>query len=128
MGRRAWVIGLVLLAGCATLLNPFQPGSGVSASVAQRWGCDRDAVAQEAEEARRGLKVGQNWIPQVGWNACTVLARVGAPTEVDLQQTAYGRSASWWYKSGYDVHLVSLEAHEGRVTGQPTWTVTYVGW
>ena len=114
--------------GCAT----FQPGAGVDRRLSEQWACDHEFVQQMAAEAKAELEASRftNWIPQVGWDACQVLARIGAPKDTELQQTTAGRSASWWYQDtsyGGDpsvLHLVSLE-HK-PATGR--WVVTYVGW
>jgi len=112
----------VLGSGCATLFNPFQPGARVTPQVADRWGCEYGQVMGAAEQAKEALEIGKNWIPQVGWTACRVLAFTGAPTEVDLQQSSLGRSANWWFRGNSDVHLVTLEQQGSQ------WVVDYVGW
>lgn len=107
------------------MMNPYQPGSRVTPEVCERWGCDWPAVQARADELKADLELGQNWIPQVGQDACEVLARVGAPTDVDYQQTTMGRSASWWYQmQNTDAHLLSLDLDPE--TGD--WFVSYVGW
>lgn len=68
------------------------------------------------------LPDGRAYVPQVGWNACSLMAHVGAPDDVDRQQTADGRHATWWYRSETDVKMVTL-TQDGR-----QWIVDYVGW
>ena len=124
MSERIFLLTFALmLTGCLALFAVHQPGEGVRPSLAQQWGCDYEEVMREAERARQELGPGENWIPEVGWTVCELLSWVGAPQEVDLQQTPYGRSASWWYRTDRDVHLVTVELREdGR------WVVDYVGW
>lgn len=125
---RGSVLLCLLLSGCA-LFAVHQPGSGVTKSFAARWNCSYETVMGEAERAKADLPSGSLWVPQVGWTACKLLGRTGAPQDVDLQQSAYGRSASWWYRSGSSgsTHLVTLELQtEGTLRGQ--WVVDYVGW
>lgn len=106
-------------AGCA--LN--QPGQGVTRNIAMSWGCNYEVVRHRAKESKARLTAGHHWIPQVGWDACDLLANIGAPRDVDKRQSTYGRSASWWYPKGeYDVRLVTL-AQDG-----PRWVVDYVAW
>lgn len=113
------------LAGCAAAMNavtPFQPGSGVSERLASEWGCDYASVVNGVAVANGAKPAGSHFIPEVGWDACRMLSYVGAPSDIDRQQTTAGRSASWWYKSGDEVHLVDLVQNGGR------WVVHYVGW
>lgn len=117
--RLAVVLVLVTVAGCQ-----FQPGQGVSPTFASQWGCNYTEVMEQADRLAERLPAGKVYVPQVGWTACELLAHNGRPTEIDRQQTAYGRSASWWYSSttSYETHLVSLTLRSGR------WVVDYVGW
>ena len=117
------IVAITVLTGCAT----FTPGAGVSPRVSQNWGCDHAAVQAEIAVAKEGLGMMEEWIPQVGWDACKLLARNGIPTRVEYQQSTYGRSASWWYDNGSTLHLVTLELVAGRVMGA-RWVVSYVGW
>lgn len=123
---RAMIAILALtLAGCASLMDigkPHQPGFGVDATFASQWGCDYDEVVEHAADAKERLPAGQRYIPQVGWTACTLMARVGVPQDIDRQQSDFGRGASWWYQTSNDMKLVSLE-HQGS-----GWRVSYVGW
>lgn len=112
------VAPVILVAGCATM----QPGQGVDADFASRWGCDYGAVMARAESLDERLSPGKMWVPQVGWDACDLMAHNGQPDDVDHQQSRYGRSASWWYRVGdYDMRLISLDLEDGE------WVVTYVG-
>ena len=115
---------LLVLLSC----TPFRPGQGVTPDFATAWGCDAGDIATRASALDSALEAGHVYIPQVGWTACDVLAHNGTPTRVDLQQTAYGRSASWWYEcpdcDQPTVHLLSLNYDPDRVA----WVVTYVGW
>jgi len=127
-----WILLLALVSfgGCASLFNAWMgidfdlPGRGVNDRVAQQWNCRADRVQIAAEEYRKELSVGQTFVPQVGWNACELLARMGAPRDYNLQQTTSGRSASLWYGRGTDPHLVSLDLNPTR----NEWVVTYVGY
>lgn len=121
---RALALGVALLfvAGCGLY---FQPGAGVTPALAEQWRCDHEDVARMAEEARAELPPGQQWAPKVGWDACELMARIGAPSDTQTQQTEYGYTADWWYRTGSDTHLVSLEL---RTAAAGRWVVTYVSW
>lgn len=115
--------GALLLAalGCATM----QPGQGVDETFAREWGCSYEHVMERAEELKERLPDGKMWTPQVGWDACELMARNGKPDRVDKQSSRYGTSASWWWEvseDGYtDMKLVSLEYEDGE------WVVDYTG-
>ena len=115
-----------LLGGCTAinggLQPPDRPGVYVRDEAAARWGCRGDYVRVAAGEFAKTLPAGHVYTPQVGWTACELLARVGEPREVDLQQSQFGRSASLWYGSPQDPHLVRLVQDGAR------WRVDYVGW
>lgn len=120
--RAAWIpVVLFVVSACIPM---YQPGQGVTPAFAAQWGCKYEDIMIGAEQYAAQLPAGQVYIPQVGWNACNLLAHNGRPTRVDHQQTAYGRSASWWYhaQGSSEAHLVSLEYRDRR------WIVDYVGW
>jgi hypothetical protein len=126
--RRLLILVLLLLAGCA-LANelshgPDYPGSGITFDTASRWGCNFVIVKKEAERLIAELSPGQTYVPQVGWDACTLMAHNGAPRDYDYQNTRHGRFASLWYGSPTNPHLISMEHNEA--SGK--WTITYVGW
>lgn len=122
---------LAALTGCATA----QPGQGVTADFATAMGCDVEEVRQRAADVKLGLSAGRTYIPQVGWDACEMLARVGKPTSIDRQQVGDQRSMSWWYTTDTKARLVTLDFDVTRLksivgagySGCP-WVVSYVGW
>lgn len=135
MERFAWLGLPILVLGCAIA----QPGHGVSAEFAGRYGCSAELIAKRAEVYHQRLQRGRQFIPQVGWDACELMARNGAPDDVDRIQSAYGQSHNWWWHSDAGAHLVTLERHSGEpkwVGDCPDgecriispWVVTYVGW
>lgn len=117
----AWMrlLGLISLTAC---LPTLQPGQGVRPEFVGQWGCDYPSVMERAERLEAELPDGRAYIPQVGWSACSVLSHIGAPYDVDRQQVAGRRSATWWYRAGDDVRMLSL-VQDGR-----QWRVDYVGW
>ena len=80
-----------------------------------------------AETLKRGLEHDHQYIPEVGWDACSLLAHNGSPTEIDYQTSEYSRSMSWWYHEVEDVHLVTLDYRPDN-RGGSNWIVSYVGW
>ena len=82
----------------------------------------RKAVQDRAIQKSADLPLGHEFIPQVGWTACELLASEGQPTRVELQQTTEGRLARWWYQNEDETHQVSLRLD---LTG---WVVDYVSW
>jgi hypothetical protein len=122
------LVAALALTSCAALNElshgPDYPGSGINYDTASRWGCNAAIIKIEAQELIADLEPGKTYIPQVGWDACKLLAHNGAPRDYDYQMTRYGRSASLWYGSPMNPHLVSMEHNEA--SGK--WTITYVGW
>lgn len=119
---RLFVIALLATAaGCASLNRQLY---GIpSPAFSQSYGCHGEHTAngrrmavEKQQDERRGP-----YIPQVGWNACRVLMEWGKPRDVNTQQGAHGRSATWWYGSGMDPIMVTLQERSGR------WIVDYVG-
>lgn len=143
---------LVALAACATLGVAAGPGRVVTPADAERWGCDYEEVMAMTENAKQNASSSDRYfVPQPEWTACQVLATVGAPNDVDSQSVAGRRSVSWWFRSGYDSHLVSLvstDRCDARDTSPAVtdttlmaridralagatcspWVVDYVGW
>jgi hypothetical protein len=119
-----------LLSGGCALFNAWWgidfevPGRGVTSGVAQQWGCDVDRVKANASEYRKQAGVGGVFIPQVGWDACELLARTGAPRDHTIHQSAHGQAASWWYGNSMEAHLVTLILDERR----GRWVVDSVNW
>ncbi len=116
--RHVWMGLVAFLVGCLAL----QPGQGVQPDFVGQWGCDYPEIMERAERLKAELPEGRAYIPQVGWSACSVLAHVGQPDDVDRQQLGNQRSATWWYRTDDDVKMLSL-TQEGR-----QWRVDYVGW
>lgn len=121
---------LAALPGCS-LFNAWWgldfevPGRGVTSSVAQQWACDIEAVQANAARYRREAGFGSVFIPQVGWDACELLARTGAPREHTIHQVGGVRAASFWYgtPNAGRAHLVTLTQNDrGR------WIVDGVHW
>lgn len=120
-------------------MNPytpdFYPADGVTPAIASRYGCDLKAVQARFTPLFDSLKATKSpsYIPQVGMDACNVLAHVGAPSRIGQQQTADGRSETWWYHkraiSSRDAktHMVTLQLTQGKPGSSP-WVVDYVGW
>lgn len=120
----------VTLAACASMnrhFGYFRPGQGVTPSIAAEYGCIAKSIESLAATLKESLPPGRNYVPEVGWDACTLMAHNGTPTSIDHQQTATMRAQSWWYQSNAEVHLVTLQYTPGRTEGSP-WVVTYVGW
>lgn len=131
--RRCIVLLLVLLltaatGGCASFnqgRGMFLPGQGVTEDFAVRYRCTAEVIKNAAEALNARRPSGQNYIPQVGWDACELMAHNGRPTRIDHEQTADGRYQNWWYQSNTDAHLVTLEYDPKRLR---PWVVSYVGW
>ena len=116
---------LIGVLGCGAI---HTPGSGVSPVASTSVGCSYEWIMAKAESLKVGLEYRYQYIPQVGWDACDLLAHNGVPSEVDRQTTEFSRSLSWWYhEADGDVHLVTLDYRPGKRTGSK-WVVTYVGW
>ena len=117
---------VLLLSGCATVGRALHPQDGpgvyVTDSQAAVWGCRGEYVRLAADDYAKNLPAGHVYQPQVGWDVCELLARVGAPREHEMQQSTYGRSASLWYGEPMDPHLVRLVQDGAR------WKVDYVSW
>lgn len=120
------LLAVLVLSGCATMGRALQPqdapGVYVTDNKAAVWGCRGEYVRLAATDYAKKLPAGKVYIPQVGWDVCELLARVGDPREVELQQSQYGRSASLWYGSPSDPHLVTIEQQGSK------WVIDYVGW
>lgn len=115
---RTLVAGLaVLAAGCATM----QPGQGVDEGFARSWGCSYEQVMERAEELEERLPEGRMWTPQVGWDACELMARNGKPDDTDRTYTNYSTTATWWWQTDDGLKMVSMELVKGG-----EWEVTYV--
>lgn len=114
------VLILLATAGCASA--PFGPGHDVNPGWANRWECQLSDVERLTQEAVAGTPKGQVLIPQVGWDACHLMAALGVPQRTDLQQTTSGRYTTWWYEGYGQAHMVTLE-NRGAL-----WVVNYVGW
>lgn len=112
----------LLLSSCAGVGSP---GYMVSEDVAHRWGCNTVIVQRAAEVAAQELTPGHVWVPQVGWDGCDLLARVGAPREYERQQSRYGRSASLWYGTPSSPKLVRMEQVD---EANNKWQIVYVSW
>lgn len=113
------IVASMMLAACAK----NQPGHRVDPGFAAAWGCDHVDVHERAEYYRADLPTGHSFVPRVGWDACELMARVGRPRDIDLQQYGAVTETHWWYPKGdYDVRLVSLRQGAGQ------WTVRYVDW
>ena len=115
-----WLTSWALIGACSS----FRPGTDVAPEVAHAWGCSVSAVQQRAVVLDSLLPAGKVYIPQVGWDACELLAHNGSPTRIELQQTADVRAANWWYQSEEVAHLVGLQLDPRTMR----WFVTYVGW
>ena len=118
--RIAIAVLAMAMTGCATMDAAMH---GIPPAFSESWGCDgentntgRMMTLEEQRAERRGP-----YLPQVGWNACRVLAELGVPRDIDRRQSAYGRSATWWYGGGSNLLMVTLEERSGR------WIVDYVG-
>lgn len=108
-----------LATGCVTFASgPVH----VDERVATAYGCDAELVRLRAVEVSKDLGAGRVWVPQVGWNACNLLAHNGTPNDIDTQTSEYGRSATWWYRGYRESRMVRLEWRA------PDWRVIYVGW
>lgn len=119
----AAMLGLMafVLAGCASSGLPYPRW----AEVGRQWGCDPLEVQQANQEAHRGRQNGFEYTPEVGWDACELLAKAGEPRDVDMVQTEAGRSYNLYYRrlTGGDTHLVTLEQDDSGV-----WRVAMVVW
>lgn len=126
MVRFVAALASMVLAACATgaVIAGDQPGGGVDQDLAHAWGCNSVVVQQKAEEYRAALPAGRVYMPQVGWDACELLARVGAPRNINRQQSTTGRSAHWWYGPRSSPTLVRLEQYQ---EANNKWRVVYVG-
>jgi hypothetical protein len=137
---RSTAVQLVLILAFTAACGLYQPGRGVTPSLASSVGCAITEVRARAEALRETLPSGYTFTPEVGWDACELLAHVGAPSRIERQQNEYGRYMSWWYQTylgagvGYDTRLVSLAYQpsefdaRGVRTAKFRWAVTYVGW
>jgi len=125
MHRLACYAILIPLIAC----TPFRPGQGITPEAARDYGCDYESLVDHADTLTTRLSgESYQYIPQVGWDACELLAHNGTPTRVEHQETAEGqRYMSWWYQAEDETHLVSLvwQPTEGKVS---SWIVNYVGW
>lgn len=128
---RTVLLATLFLFGCVV----HRPGAGVTPDFARSLGCDPDVIRSRAAALKAALPAGRTYIPKPGWDACELMAHVGAPQKIDQQATTTTRSMSWWYEYSEGVHLVTLSFDAdkakllpgGLVAGCP-WIVTYVGW
>lgn len=120
--RSYGLLTLMALFGCASGGLPYPHW----AEVGRQWGCDPLAV-QAANRAYWSTlpKNTEEVEPEVGWDACELLAKSGEPREVTSIQTATGRSYSLIYRplAGGKAHLVTLVP-----SGQGDWRVETVVW
>lgn len=117
--RRTMIVLALLAAGCVA----HRPGVGVTDAVARRWGCDPAEIFVRAESLKQQLSSSQQFIPQVGWTACDLLAHNGAPSEVEQTSTRAGTTYHWWYRDQYELNLIALEQD-----GSGVLRVVYVDW
>lgn len=100
------------------------PGRGVTQEVAGEWSCRFDAIESAADEYRTALSPGQTYTAEVGWDACELLAKLGAPRDVQAGRAAGERNAILRYGTVEEPHMVTLSFN--RV--QNRWLVTEVNW
>jgi hypothetical protein len=113
---------MIMLAGCASGGLPYPHW----AEVGRQWGCDPLAVQAANREYWSTLPKGTEEVePQVGWDACELLAKSGEPREVTSIQTPAGRSYTLIYRPvrGGTSHLVTLVP-----TDAGRWQVETVVW
>ena len=123
MLRRVGAVFAVLsLVGCGTMMYvPGRPGSGVDASIAQRYGCDVTSVLAEARTTAAGL------MPQLGWNACRVLATIGRPDTDRLSVVAgVAPTLTWVYRLRDVTHVLRFEGRREEKRSQ--WILVTVSW
>jgi hypothetical protein len=103
-------------------------GQTVPRDLAERWGCNYDALMQETARLEGRRAEGPPPIPQPGWDACEVLAHNGAPQDVDTERPE-STSATWRWRSDDGTHVVNLELARPTPPGKRSpWIVTEVRW
>jgi hypothetical protein len=100
------------------------PGRGVTQEVAGEWSCRFDAIEDAAAEHLTALSPGQTYIAEVGWDACELLSKLGAPRDVQTGRSGEERNAMLRYGTVDSPHLVTLNFD--RV--QNRWVVSAVNW
>ena len=78
-----------------------------------------EVMKQRADQSPYGV-VEVADIPQVGQDACEVLAMLGAPNEQNVHRSASGESYTWWYRTrqpsqNAEPHIVRMEYDAERV-------------
>ena len=100
-------------------INAPMPAQLVSTGLARDWGCTKPQVENRASFLADSLEYGLYYIPEVGWDACELLARDGMWDDIKRSDSV----AVWhYYVAGRD-RTVTLRGDEyGR------WTVDEVDW
>ena len=112
------------LAACASAGLPYPRW----AEVGRQWGCDPLEVQQARIEVGRTRPQGTAAIevkPEIGWDACRMLAESGEPREVRVMETTDARAYHLTYRrlTGGASHLVTLRQDPAGV-----WRVDTVVW
>lgn len=101
----------------------MMPGKGVTTDFARAWGCNSIQMKLNIHDAKTELPDEYRYTPQVGWDVCELMAKVGVPDDI-RRQSGYGvTSATWWYGTGAyeDLTMISLRKNELN-----KWVVTYI--
>jgi hypothetical protein len=124
----AKIVSTVAVAALWIACAVATPRQGVPRDLAERWGCNFDALMQETARLEGRRLEGRLSIPQPGWDACELLAHNGAPEDVETQRPE-NTTATWRWRSDDGTHLVSLELERPTPPGkQSPWIVTHVRW
>ena len=99
--------------------RPHAPHRSFRTGLARDWGCTKPQVENRASFLADSLEYGLYYIPEVGWDACELLARDGMWDDIKRSDSV----AVWhYYVAGRD-RTVTLRGDEyGR------WTVDEVDW
>jgi hypothetical protein len=108
----------------ATTADLDLPGRGVTQEVAGEWSCRFDAIESASDEYRTALSPGGTYTAEVGWDACELLAKLGAPRDVQPGRSGGERNAVLRYGTVGNPHMVTLTFD--RV--QNRWLVSEVNW
>ena len=111
----------ISLLSCSSI-TVGKPGAFVTDGFAERWGCNKTAVKEQARIYNADLPRRKFYIPQPGWTACEVLAHIGAPQNYEYSMSSDITGAWWWYQSGYETKGIYL------VISNDTWLVEHVSW
>lgn len=86
----------ILCAGC---VSTGMYGRKVSGDFAREWDCSPTFIEREYERSQASLEKGHAYLPQVGWDICTLLSRVGQPhSRSEMIRSTYSSSITFYYR------------------------------